>query len=75
MVRLARPAEERIIMDKPLRLRKLHGPAPFEPGAEAEPAVCLPRIPETGSREPAKGFMISAILRPHLHGLTFPPEA
>ena len=62
-------------MDKPLRLRKLHDPVLFEPGAEAEPAVCLHRIPETGAWEPAKGFMISAILKPHLHGLTFPPVA
>jgi hypothetical protein len=62
-------------MDKPLRLRKLHGPVLFESGAEAEPAVCLHRIPETGAREPAKGFMISAILKPRLHGLTFPPVA
>jgi len=75
MERLARPAEERIIMDNTLRLRKLHGPAPFEPGAEAESSICLPRIPETGAKEPAKGFMISAILKPHLHGLTFPPVA
>jgi len=75
MVRLAHPAEERIIMDNTLRLRKLHGPVLFEPGAEAEPAVCLHRIPETGAKEPAKGFMISAILKPHLHGLTFPPVA
>ena len=62
-------------MDNTLRLTKLHGPVLFETGAEAEPAVCLHRIPETGAREPAKGFMISAILKPHLHGLTFPPEA
>ncbi|MPM00378.1 hypothetical protein SDC9_46602 [bioreactor metagenome] len=75
MVRLAHPAEERIIMDNTLRLRKLHGPAPFEPGAEAESAVCLNLVPETGAREPAKGFMISAILKPHLHGLTFLPVA
>jgi len=75
MVRLARPAKKRIIMDKPLRLRKLHDPVLFEPGADAEPAVCLHRIPETGAKEPAKGFMISAILKPHLHGLTFPPVA
>lgn len=75
MVRLARPAKERIIMDKPLRLRKLHGPVPFEPGAEAESSICLPRIPETGAREPAKGIITSAILKPRLHGLTFPPVA
>ncbi|GAP45251.1 hypothetical protein TBC1_121072 [Lentimicrobium saccharophilum] len=62
-------------MDKPLRLRKLHGPVLFDTGAEAEPAVCLHRIPEMGAWKPAKGFMISAILKPRLHGLTFPPVA
>lgn len=75
MVCLARPAKERIIMDNTLRLRKLHDPVLFEPGAEAEPAVCLHRIPETGGKEPAKGIIISAILKPRLHGLTFPPVA
>jgi len=75
MVRLARPAKQRIIMDNTLRLRKLHGPAPFEPGAEAESSICLPRIPETGGKEPAKGIITSAILKPRLHGLTFPPVA
>ena len=75
MVRLAPPAKKRMIMDKPLRLRKLHDPVPIAIGTEAEPPVCLPHIPETGAWEPAKGFRISAILKPHLHGLTFPPVA
>ena len=75
MVCLARPAKERIIMDNTLRLRKLHGPVLFKHGAEAESSICLHRIPETGGKEPAKGFMISAILKPRLHGLTFPPVA
>lgn len=74
-VRLAHPAKERIIMDNTLRLWKLHGPVLFEPGAEAESSICLHRIPETGAKEPAKGIIISAILKPRLHGLTFPPVA
>lgn len=54
MVRLARPAEERIIMDNTLRLRKLHGPVLFEPGAEAEPAVCLHCNPVNGHKGAGK---------------------